>query len=199
VILIEQSVIDKDTPLRLLFFIKNLCASIIMDSQDGCLKEFPKLPRPEIFVLYNGKDDLPDIKMLNLSEAYKRHSSPFLIGYTADSKIMIMNLNKGCNEKLIGRNADLCEYVTDVRKSAPTTVEDCMANIRKSSAFIHLKGTETMEITIKFDKAMTYDVIHALSAELTLPVEKLMNIAAERLISDINFVRDLRILNEKLE
>jgi len=61
------------------------------------------------------------------------------------------------------------------------------------------EGTETMEITIKFDKAMTYDVIHALSAELILSVEKLMNIAAERLISDINFVRDLRMLNEKLE
>ena len=56
-----------------------------------------------------------------------------------------------------------------------------------------------MEITIKFDKAMTYDVIHTLSNELSLPVEKLMNIAAERLIEQITFVRELRVLNEKLE
>jgi hypothetical protein len=48
------------------------------------------------------------------------------------------------------------------------------------------------KITIEFEKAMTYDQLQTLSNEYTRSVEQLINYAVERLITDVEFVRNLR-------
>ena len=48
------------------------------------------------------------------------------------------------------------------------------------------------EFVIRLTDSMLYDRLHTLSAEYTLSVELLVNIAVKRLIDDINFIRDLR-------
>lgn len=50
----------------------------------------------------------------------------------------------------------------------------------------------TEKFTVQLTDAMLYDRLYILSAEYTISVETLINIAVKRLVSDIDFVRDLR-------
>lgn len=45
---------------------------------------------------------------------------------------------------------------------------------------------------VKLTNPMLYDQLHVLSMEYSLSVEQLINIAVERLLADVEFVRDLR-------
>ncbi|MCM1441632.1 MAG: hypothetical protein NC131_20855 [Roseburia sp.] len=55
------------------------------------------------------------------------------------------------------------------------------------------------KFTVQLTDAMMYDRLHILSAEYSISVEALINIAVKRLASDIDFVRNLRIGNIKIE
>ena len=46
---------------------------------------------------------------------------------------------------------------------------------------------------IQITDPMLYDRLHTLSVEYSLPMELLVNIAVKRLVSDVDFVRGLRI------
>ena len=46
--------------------------------------------------------------------------------------------------------------------------------------------------TINLTDPMLYDRLHTLSAEYSVPVELLVNLAVKRLIKDVDFTRDLR-------
>ena len=46
---------------------------------------------------------------------------------------------------------------------------------------------------IELSDPMLYDRLHTLSAEYSVSVELLVNLAVRRLVDDIEFVRDLRI------
>ena len=48
------------------------------------------------------------------------------------------------------------------------------------------------KFTVQLTDAMLYDRLYTLSAEYSISVETLINIAVKRLVSDIDFVRDLR-------
>lgn len=51
----------------------------------------------------------------------------------------------------------------------------------------------TMEnFVVQFRNPMCYDRLHTLSVEYSVPVELLVSMAVERLIEDVDFVRDLR-------
>ena len=52
--------------------------------------------------------------------------------------------------------------------------------------------TKKEEFTVRLTDPMLYDRLRTLSAEYSLSVELLVNIAVKRLVSDIDFVRDLR-------
>lgn len=53
--------------------------------------------------------------------------------------------------------------------------------------------------TIQLSDPMLYDRLHTLSAEYSVSIELLINVAVKRLIEDIDFVRSLRIGKTKLE
>lgn len=46
---------------------------------------------------------------------------------------------------------------------------------------------------IELSDPMLYDRLHTLSAEYSVSVELLVNLAVQRLVDDIDFVRNLRI------
>ncbi len=46
---------------------------------------------------------------------------------------------------------------------------------------------------IQLTDPMLYDRLHTLSAEYSVSVETLVNVAVKRLIDDVDFVRNLRI------
>ena len=53
--------------------------------------------------------------------------------------------------------------------------------------------------TVQLSDPMLYDRLHTLSAEYSVSIELLINVAVKRLIEDIDFVRSLRIGKTKLE
>lgn len=52
---------------------------------------------------------------------------------------------------------------------------------------------EKENFTVRLTDPMLYDRLHTLSVEYSLPMELLVNIAVKRLVSDVDFVRSLRI------
>ncbi len=62
------------------------------------------------------------------------------------------------------------------------------------------EGKNIMEnFTVQLADAMLYDRLHTLSAEYSISVEALINIAVRRLVGDIDFVRNLRTGRVELE
>lgn len=53
--------------------------------------------------------------------------------------------------------------------------------------------------TVQLSDPMLYDRLHTLSAEYSVSIELLINVAVKRLIEDIDFLRSLRIGKTKLE
>ena len=49
------------------------------------------------------------------------------------------------------------------------------------------------DFRIQITDPMLYDRLHTLSVEYSLPIELLVNVAAKRLVNDVDFVRGLRI------
>lgn len=52
---------------------------------------------------------------------------------------------------------------------------------------------EEENFTVQFTDPMLYDRLHTLSAEYSVSVEFLVNVAVKRLVDDVDFVRSLRI------
>jgi len=52
---------------------------------------------------------------------------------------------------------------------------------------------EKEDFMIQLTDPMLYDRLHTLSAEYSVSVEALVNVAVKRLIDDVDFVRNLRI------
>ena len=65
-------------------------------------------------------------------------------------------------------------------------------NIEKDSMICKTE-TSSEDFRIQLTNPMLYDQLHTLSAEYSVSVELLVNTAVKRLISDIDFVRGLRV------
>lgn len=57
----------------------------------------------------------------------------------------------------------------------------------------------TEKFTVQLTDTMSYDRLYILSAEYSISVEALINIAVKRLVSDIDFVRNLRTGKVEIE
>ena len=53
-------------------------------------------------------------------------------------------------------------------------------------------NSSTEQFTVQLNNSILYDRLHTLSAEYSVPVEVLVNLAVHRLIDDVDFVRGLR-------
>ena len=51
---------------------------------------------------------------------------------------------------------------------------------------------EKEKFTVQLTSPMLYDRLHTLSAEYSVSTEQLVNLAMQRLVDDIDFVRSLR-------
>jgi hypothetical protein len=75
VILLEhQSTINPNMAIRLFIYISRVYEKIIGDRNIYSGKKL-KIPRPEFFVLYNGKKDFPDMEVIRLSDSFEETAS----------------------------------------------------------------------------------------------------------------------------
>lgn len=80
--------------------------------------------------------------------------------------------------------------------------KNCEKEMEEGSRFCPHCGTENVPeegqekqpdvSSFPIENPMLYDRLHTLSAEYSMPVGTLVNLAAKRLVDDIDFVRGLR-------
>lgn len=75
-----------------------------------------KIPTPKFIIFYNGVEERPDIEYLKMSDMYTREER-----YALDLEAVLININPGHNEELMGMCKtlrDYSEYTERVRKYA---------------------------------------------------------------------------------
>ena len=119
VVLIEhQSTINPNIALRLLMYIARVYEKII-DRKTIYGTQLQHLPRPEFFVLYNGKTEFPDEKIIKLSDSYENTVSlglPIKGNFSLELEVKVININQGRNKDIVNKCNTLAGYSTFVGK-----------------------------------------------------------------------------------
>ena len=112
----HQSTYSPNLPLRYLFYISDLYSGMTKDENLYGIK-CVELPAPQFIIFYNGEKEQPDRSILKLSDAYSVKEEHPALELTA----VMLNINRGHNEKLKGMCKslkDYSEYTERVRKYA---------------------------------------------------------------------------------
>jgi predicted transposase YdaD len=115
VILIEhQSTINQNMALRLLLYIARVYEKII-DNKAMYRDKLIQIPRPEFYVLYNGKSHFPPTKTIRLKNSFKDQDTTHT-GGLLDLEVTVVNVNLGNNTDLIQKSVTLYDYTIFVSK-----------------------------------------------------------------------------------
>ena len=113
VVLIEhQSTINPNMALRLLLYITRVLEKKI-NSKTLYSRKPVSIPRPEFFVLYNGKEPFPDSAVFKLSDLFMKPKELELSEKTnplLELEVKVLNINEGRNSKIVNRCKKLAEY-----------------------------------------------------------------------------------------
>ena len=119
VVLIEhQSTINPNMALRLLMYIARIYEKIIEDKSIFTSKAL-SIPRPEFFVLYNGKEPFPDEQILKLSDLFENVEElelPRKLKPALELEVRVFNINEGRNSVIAARCKKLSEYSAFIAK-----------------------------------------------------------------------------------
>ena len=119
VVLIEhQSTINPNMALRLLMYIARVYEKIIEDKGIYTSKAL-SIPRPEFFVLYNGKDPYPDEQVLKLSDLFENLEElglPDKLKPALELEVRVLNINEGRNSGIVKGCRKLFEYSAFIAK-----------------------------------------------------------------------------------
>ncbi len=125
----HQSTINENMPLRFLEYIARLYEKLQAPT-DRYLKKLSKIPTPEFYVFYNGKEDYPETTTLKLSDAFITKSEQ--VPLELEVKVYNINTNKGA--EVLSRCKTLDEYslfVQEVRKQTQLDPENGFTNAVK--------------------------------------------------------------------
>jgi len=116
IVLIEhQSTINPNMALRLLMYIGRVYEKIVEDKNLYASAPL-SIPRPEFFVLYNGKQPYPDEVFFKLSDAFKKLGLPEKDFLSLELVVRVININEGRNEAIARRCRKLAEYSAFIAK-----------------------------------------------------------------------------------
>ncbi|MGN1166418.1 MAG: hypothetical protein ACI4S2_08360 [Lachnospiraceae bacterium] len=101
----HQSTYSPNFPLRCLLYVSDLYSAITKDLNLYGKKQI-KIPTPHFIVFYNGVDELPDTKEMNLSDAFIVREEEIYL----ELRLTLININPGYNEKLKGACKTLSDY-----------------------------------------------------------------------------------------
>ena len=134
-----NTTINENMPLRALLYIARVYEQII-DNRAIYRTNLFKIPTPEFFVLYNGKEAYPDEVTLRLSDAFKYINLPEVVGENLqpllpalELTVRVLNVNVGHNEKILEKCESLRGYAVFVGKireyqQEGQTLEDAIAS-----------------------------------------------------------------------
>jgi predicted transposase/invertase (TIGR01784 family) len=130
VVLIEhQSTINENMPFRILEYIARIYEKVVK-TKNKFGKKLVKIPLPEFYVFYNGKEDFPLEKTLKLSDAFilpeKEYSADF-INFPLEITVKVVNINVDKGNPILKRCKILdqySEFIELVRKSIDSGTDD---------------------------------------------------------------------------
>ena len=134
VVLIEsQATVNKNMPLRSLIYLGRVYEQII-DNKAIYRTNLLMIPKPEFYVLYNGKDAYPDDVTLKLSDAFKCFNIHGAENLPAlELTVRVLNVNVGHNENILEKCESLRGYTVFIGKirehrKAGQALEDAIAS-----------------------------------------------------------------------
>ncbi|UTC54734.1 Rpn family recombination-promoting nuclease/putative transposase [Treponema sp. OMZ 906] len=125
----HQSTINENMPLRFLQYIARLYEKL-QKPTDRYLRTLSKIPTPEFYVFYNGREDYPEMITLKLSDAFitKPEQMPL------DLEVKVYNINKSKGAEVLSRCKTLDEYslfIEEVRIQTQLDPENGFTNAVK--------------------------------------------------------------------
>lgn len=125
----HQSTVNENMPICFLEYVARLYGQI-QEPRDRYLRKLKKIPAPEFFVFYNGKENFPAPKTLKLSDAFmSEKAKPSL-----ELIVQIININSSKKNKIVENRKPLTEYglfVEIVRKHTQLDSENGFKNVIK--------------------------------------------------------------------
>ena len=163
VILIEhQSTINKNMPFRFLEYIARIYEKITTkDEKFG--RKLVKLPIPEFYVFYNGKDDYPTESVMKLSDAFMQLDGKLKnqlenANYPLEISVKVININVDKENPILKRCEALKEYsefIEQVRSNIENNVPEPFTNAIKDtikkgflSDYLNRKSTEVQNMLL---------------------------------------------------
>ena len=165
VILIEhQSTINQNMPFRFLEYIARIYEKITTkDEKFG--RKLVKLPVPEFYVFYNGKDDYPTEGMMKLSDAFMQLGEDCglknqleNVNYPLEISVKVININVDKENPILKRCETLkqySEFIEQVRSNIENAVSEPFTSAIKEaikkgflSDYLNRKSTEVQNMLL---------------------------------------------------
>ena len=158
VILIEhQSTINKNMPFRFLEYIARIYEKITTkDEKFG--RKLVKLPIPEFYVFYNGKDDYPTESVMKLSDAFMQLDDYSELKNQLEISVKVININVDKENPILKRCEALKEYsefIEQVRYNIESEVPEPFTTAIKEaikkgflSDYLNRKSTEVQNMLL---------------------------------------------------
>ena len=165
VILIEhQSTINKNMPFRFLEYIARIYEKITTkDEKFG--RKLVKLPIPEFYVFYYGKDDYPTESVMKLSDAFMQLGdnselkNPFEnVNYPLEISVKVININVDKENPILKHCETLKQYskfIEQVRSNIENAVSEPLTTAIKQaikkgflSDYLNRKSTEVQNMLL---------------------------------------------------
>ena len=163
VILIEhQSTINQNMPFRFLEYIARIYEKITTkDEKFG--RKLVKLPIPEFYVFYNGKDDYPVESVMKLSDAFMQLDSKLKnqlenANYPLEISVKVININVDKENPILKRCETLnqySEFIEQVRSNIENAVSEPLTTAIKQaikkgflSDYLNRKSTEVQNMLL---------------------------------------------------
>jgi hypothetical protein len=170
VVLIEhQSTLCENMPVRLLIYIARVIERLI--NANSKLKQaiygstLMKIPKPEFYVLYNGKGEFPDRKELKLSDAFWAVDASEWLGGSLELIVPAYNANEGHNEDILRKSKTLFGYAAFI---AQTRRYLEMGYPLEKAIELAVKDCIEKDILAEFLQANASEVIKMLTAEFKM-------------------------------
>ncbi|MBO5289430.1 MAG: Rpn family recombination-promoting nuclease/putative transposase [Spirochaetales bacterium] len=158
VILIEhQSTINQNMPFRFLEYIARIYEKITTkDEKFG--RKLVKLPVPEFYVFYNGKDDYPTESVMKLSDAFMQLGDDSELKNQLEISVKVININVDKENPILKRCEALKQYskfIEQVRCNIENAVPEPFTTAIKEaikkgflSDYLNRKSTEVQNMLL---------------------------------------------------
>lgn len=147
----HQSTVNPNIPVRYAMYAGRAYEQVL-DKRDRYKTKLVKIPTPEFYVFYNGKQDYPLEQQLSLSDAFLTTPSSNSMELT----VTVININSGKSHEILDKCRVLREYslfIDTVRKypneedSIKKAIEEC---IQKGilAEYLQRKGSEVRNMLV---------------------------------------------------